>query len=350
MLTLLLGVMLLQQWLQFWGDVVQGKLTVQALMQVVALVTPSLLLYLLPLVALLAGLFLLSRLHIEHERVIIDSAGVSEFRLLRFLSPWLFLLTLFHVLNYNYFAPTSVEKQYTLREKARNDLVVPLLEPGRFVEVPGSQDVVYVKDIIGDELQALFYVQKSDLKANTFHVITSKTANLSKPSEAKPYYALNLYEGRFFRGALSEGQLQRGEFDRFFMPILAEGDYQKRRKARGLTTEQLWQRVTQNSNQSIDHISQQEAQTTIYFRGLMIFMIPALFLWALYLGKLPQRASKLSRLMPAMLIFLLYDGSLILVRRALIKADLETPLWFWLIHGIFLVVPLLLLMRRNRVS
>ncbi len=315
-LAVLIFLIIGQQLVQYLGKVVQGKITPYAIIDAVMLLIPSITAILLPISCLLGVLLGLGRLYIDAEMAVIKACGVTPLQLLKWLMVAMIMPSLVAVLINFYLSPIAVEQQYQLREQERIRLALPNIEAGRFQRIPGQDMVVYVANNEDNIAEQVFLAEKIEgEKPLEFRVAVAERGYYKSKGIAP---AIRLENGAFYRGQANQPNWQIGRFDfaEIVIPVEAR---KKRRKMKHMQTQDL-----------LNDWSNNQYRVELYWRLSLCLAIPILALIALPLCRVSVRQGQFAKILPGILVYLLYMVSLVYGRKAIDEAD-------WIAE--FLLVP-----------
>lgn len=156
----------------------------------------------LPLGLMLGLLLGTSRLYRDSEMPVLASIGVGPRRLLRPVMLLVLPLVIFIGMCSMWLGPWARNYSQQLIEAGNRSLLVAGLEPGRFIELPGGDGVVYVGGMSTDgrSMSRVFVYRQTDERLD---VTTALTGNLEVDGTER-YLKLN--EGFRVEGPLADGR------------------------------------------------------------------------------------------------------------------------------------------------
>jgi lipopolysaccharide export system permease protein len=132
------------------AKIARGRVAADLLLALVGLQTVDTLTLLVPLSAFLGVQIAYGRLYRESEMAVFSASGLPVTGLLRPLALFIFPLAIVTSMVSFWLAPAAVRQKQTLQEEASRSLIVAGLEPGRFVELPNNDGVIYVESMSSD--------------------------------------------------------------------------------------------------------------------------------------------------------------------------------------------------------
>jgi lipopolysaccharide export system permease protein len=147
LLAVLLFIFLSMQWMDFLGDVVDGKLSIGTVLRLMGLQAPFLFGLLLPLAFFLGVLLTHGRLAMDHEMIALYACGMSH-RLLRWITLRQALLISFLVaLFVLVLQPEILQSRDRVLEQANKNTMIESLVAGQFQKLGAGHRVLYAEQI-----------------------------------------------------------------------------------------------------------------------------------------------------------------------------------------------------------
>ncbi len=316
------------------NKIVRGKVPAALLLSQLGLRGLDILPLLLPLALFLGVLLAYGRLYRDSEMAVLASVGLGTRRLARPLL-WIVLpVALLVGLTSLWLAPAAMRTSKDMIDAANRSLLVAGLEPGRFVEIPGRQSVVYLADMApdGSKFRRLFVHSERDGRID---VVTAVSGELYQESQGEERY-LSLTDG--FR---VEGELGKDEFRlmRFKRNDIRVPDSEPSEGGRS---------EERNSTLALLASDGNADRAELHWRMGSPLAVFVLALLALPLARAPPRSARYGRILVALLGYIVYLNVLALGRAWI--ADGQVPAWMglWWVHGPALAIALWMLWRDER--
>lgn len=304
---------------------VEGKLPASVVFQVLLLKIPSALEIILPLVALLSVMLAVGRLYQDHEMVVLNSCGVSPRYFQKvvfwFLLPFA-LLTAWITL---YVTPWSYEKETALIMEAQTSSPFAGLVAGKFNSLPDKKGVLYARKIDSDGRMKDVWIQYKSPKSNL--VLMAPSGQFEWINDR---LALVLEKGKRYEGLYSKKEtLTVQYFDRFegYLPEI-EAATRKRNKG-------LW-----SPTSVLLESDRLEDQVLLQWRIVTPFGIIILGLLGLKLSKTGPREGRFAKLFIAIVLYVIYNQSLVTVRDGASSGGIPVEFALWPIPLLFLIYAL----------
>jgi lipopolysaccharide export system permease protein len=222
-------------------------------------------------------------------------------------------------------APAAVRQSQTLLQEASRSLIVAGLEPGRFVELPNNDGVMYVEAMNSDgtKFQKMFVASE---RANTndgttnLNVITADNGELYHDADGAERY-LGLNDGFRVEGVIGQDNYRLMRYQRNDIKLQdSDSDSTPDSVKRSAPTSELFA--------STDPVQRAELQWRL---GVPISTL-ALILLALPLAKSSPREPRYARLLIALLAWMVYNSCITLGRSWISQGKLSPLLGFWWIQ------------------
>lgn len=308
--AVLLMVMFSGLFADLFGKISRGKLPPGLLLSQLGLRSVDMLPLVLPLALFLGVLLGLGRMYRDSEMSVLASVGIGVAELRRAVLAWVLPLVLLVGATSLWLAPAAQKLSAAMIEEANRSLLVVGLEPGRFVELPGRDAVVYLSEMSedGSQFGRLFVHNERDGRID---VVTAKSGELFAEQGDERY--LSLRDGFRVEGSLDalDFRLMRFERNDIRAPDSEPGDLARPESMRSVPA-------------LLDDPSP-TAMAELHWRLSAPLATFVLALLALPLARTPPRSARYAGLLVALLSYVLYMNLLAIARTWM--ADEVTPLW-----------------------
>jgi lipopolysaccharide export system permease protein len=238
-------------------------------------------------------------------------------------------------------APAAVRKAQSLQEEASRSLIVAGLEPGRFVELPNNDGVMYVESMNpdGTRFQKMFVASErtnADDGTTKLNVITAADGELFHDADGSGRY-LGLNDGFRVEGVIGQDNYRLMRYQRNDIKLQdSESDNSADSVKRSAPTSVLMT--------SQDPVQRAELQ----WRLAVPISTLVLILLALPLAKSSPREPRYARLLIAMLAWMIYNSCVTLGRAWISQGRMSPLLGFWWVQIPTALIALLLLWRSQQ--
>jgi len=321
--------------------IARGRIPAELLFTLLGLRSVAALTILMPLAVLIGVLLACGRLWRESEMAVLRSAGIGPGGLLRPLLAFLLPAAALLALIAFWLAPAADRLGQHKLEEANRSLIVAGLEPGRFVDLPGREGVLYVGEMSDDGTRfARMFIESERVDPETgerrIDGITATHGFLYHDADG---------EGRYI--ALQDGFRVEGRFghDDFRLMRFARNDIRLPDSVVGRSAEdELRAAPTLALLRGADEPG---VRAELDWRLAAPVAAIVLGLLALPLARSNPREPRYARLLLALLAWLAYYN-LLLIGRAWIAQDRFGALGLWWIHVPALLLAAWMLWREHR--
>ena len=273
---------------------------------------------LLPLALFLGVLLAYGRLYRDSEMAVLASAGLGTRRVGRPVLLLALPVAVLVGLTSLWLAPTAKRTSDAMIDAANKSLLVAGLEPGRFVEIPGRDSIVYMTEMDpdGSTFRRMFVHTEKDGRVD---VVTARSGELYQESEGEERY-LSLSDG--FR---VEGELGKDAFRvmRFARNDIRVPDSEPTDGGRG--EERNTTAALIASNEPVD-------RAELHWRMATPLATAILALLALPLSRTQPRAARYGGILLALVSYIVYLNLLGLGRAWLADGSLPGWIGLWWVH------------------
>lgn len=332
----LLLVVVSGRFVKYLAEASTGKLDASILFAVMGYRIPEFLVLIIPLGFFLGILLSYGRLYIENEMTVMSACGMSQARLAGYtlliaagiavLSGWLSL----------YVTPTGLAKSESLLAAQKQRAEIENILPNQFLVLEKGRGVTFAEEVTREgELRKLFFAEgasNEDGKERLALVVAEKAFQW-KTLPAEPGF-LVLENGYRVEGTPGEANYTVTHFSEYGQRLLVSG-HSRKPKADALPSAQLW-----NSSES-SHIA------ALQWRLSVPVLVLIVSLMAIPLSKTNPRQGRFNKLVPAILLYIIYLVALNAVRGVLEDGSIPMlwgiPLGLWSVHAVFFLLTLMML-------
>ncbi len=314
-------------------DAVAGKYEAEALITILQLRLPEFLQLILPFALYLALLLTLSRLYADSEMVVLQTGGLSTFRLLSWVAPACVVVCAVVAWLAIELTPLSNQQLgvFFMEQRARQDF--RSVSAGVFSANSRETRVIYAETVSEDrqQLGSVFIWERltNGREATTW----ANTGRQSADAETGSVFLL-LDEGRRYEGVPGQADYRTVRYDSLGQRLLDQSTGNNRVGVTGIPTDEL----------SADGAGMAEFHWRI---AMPIFTLAAVMI-AVALARVRPRASRFSRILPGLLVLLCYYLAMMGNRYALEEDMVPPGFGMWTVHVVMLGFLAWLLHRSSR--
>ncbi|MCB5162585.1 LPS export ABC transporter permease LptF [Marinomonas algarum] len=334
---ILLLVILSGRFSSYLGRVAEGKMTFEFLFVILGYHIPSFVQMILPLAFFLSLLLAFGRLYIENEMSVLFSSGVSKLKLAAYTLGIAGLIS-FASGTINFWLAPFSEYRAAEASQAQDQLsAFDFLIPGRF---EGSgQRTTYIDSFTPEEgwMNQIFLsdvIRKKEGNVPT-QMFADYAEQIRISSEGNQNY-LVFKNGTRYEGKPGTTEYSITQFDTYAVRMETQ-------ESRAI--DDPYTKSTLSLIESDDLMDKVELQ----WRISLVVIIPILAIIGLSLSQVNPRQGRFFKMLPAILLMILYIALLIWGRTGLEKGKIPIELGLWWIHGLFTLVGAVLFAQYNQV-
>lgn len=338
--TILLLIFMSNQFVLYLNRAASGRIPAMFIMKLMMLELPNLLSLLLPLGFYVALLVAYGRLYAENEMTVLQACGYGPGRLLKhslIMASGVSAIVLVIML---WGSPLIYLERTILLNKIGVQTLIQTIMPGRFNAVPGGKQIFYVESMNRAHTVAknVFFAQNTLKNGHEQWDLlwAEKAFAQTEPKTQEDYVVLQ--EGRKYQGIPGFADYQVAEFTQY-KARLPHPTMNTKQDIRIESTASLW------PPNNVDPRKAAELQ----WRFSVPLMVLTLTLVAVPLSRVNSRSGKYAKLLPAILIYILYANLMFIARDWLAVGKIPIWLGIWWVHIIVGLLGLLLIWR-NKVN
>jgi lipopolysaccharide export system permease protein len=323
--------------------IARGKIPVDLLFSLIGLNTVATLTILVPLAVFIGVQLAYGRLYRESEMAVFAASGLSLSGLLRPLILLAIPLMLIMAMISFWLAPASKRMSNDMTAEANRSLIIPGLDPGRFVGLPGAKNdgVMYVEGMNedGTHIKKMFFADEKvdpDTKTVQINIITATDGELYHDVNGTERY-LRLNDGFRVEGVIGQDNYRLIRYERNDIKLQdADQDSNAGDSASQTRTADLLA-----SNDPV-------LRTELQWRLAAPISVIVLVLLALPLSKSSPRQPRYASLLIALLAWVIYYIALNITQSQMSQGKFSLTLGFWVVHIPTLVIAIYLIWRSQK--
>ena len=307
-----------------------GDLSADVVFWVILFRIPDFLPLILPLGLFVGILLAYGRLYTDSEMTVISACGIGKRRLIFVTAlPALFIAMLVAYLTL-YGAPASLGKVQAILEDPASSSRLAVLQEGKFQLSDGGKRVSYAERLNGasNTVEGVWLVEhKSD---GSVLIIHAESGRLTGSAKFDSQY-FTLTNGTVYDGRVGERDYQVTDFEAYSQKIAESTQGEKIQ-------------LTVDAKSSAELMASQAPAdiAALQWRLSLPVVVIVVALMALALSKTNQRSGRYVKMLPAIVIYLLYIIAITGMRN-IIETQMQLPQLMWLVHALFFAIALLLL-------
>lgn len=333
--SILVLIFMSHQFVHYLGDAAGGRLTPQAVFQMMCIQVPLLLGFLIPLGFFLGILLTFGRLYIDNEMTVLTACGLSKGQILAKSMIIALVIFFFVSILMLWIEPKMAWYRDRIIAKAIASSPIEKVSPGRFQQV--GNWVFYTEAITRDrqKMQHVFAAAlpaKKDPEQNAKIDVVIAQKAYQKISPLKEIFMV-LDHGYRYMGTPGSSNYQIVKFNEYGVR-LPDKELTSNKLEEFMSFKELW--LQQHTNL--------KAAAELQWRIAMPLSVIILTLFAVPLSEVKLRQGRFAQLLPAIIIYIVYLDLLFLGRAWIEKGKLSSYIGLWWIHGIMLLLASLILL------
>ncbi|UTF60888.1 LPS export ABC transporter permease LptF [Gilvimarinus sp. DA14] len=329
--TTLLLIIMSGRFVKYLADAAAGKIAVDVLFAIMAYRLPGFLELIIPLGFLIAILLAYGRLHMDSEMVVLSACGMSQRQLLVITAvPGVLVAVLIGAMSL-WVSPWGAAQTELLFAEQASRSEFTMLRSGHFQKLNGGRQVTYVETVShnNSQLNNLFVAQVGGADQLPAVSLAQRGNQIVHPEFGERY--LELHDGVRYQGRPGAADFQVTEFERLGQhipePSVADS-FAVEADARDTLT-----LLADGSVQS---------QAAIQWRLSMPILVLVVTVLAVPLSRTSPRQGRFMKMLPAIILYLLYVAALSTVRSAVEEGKFPPLPGLWLVHLCFFALAVLL--------
>ena len=286
----------------------------------------------LPLALFIGVMLACGRLYVDSEMIVLQACGVSKTQLLVYIQGPALLVSVILMAFTCWLTPLGWQKYHQLWNNPENFNGISTLVEGSFKSIGNDKTVIYTGSLNKDKTQLgdVFILRHlGEQEGNQVSIIRAKQALVLNHSAQERY--IELLEGSEYTGLPGQKKYAVSALSRYGQLVqIAEQKDSAVDVVDARTTQSLW-----NSNTP-------KERAMLQWRLALPWMVPIVAIFALALSETNHRRGRYTKILPGIVLYMIYFGLLISIRSS-IEKDRLPELSLWYVHALFLALSLLLI-------
>jgi len=324
----LLAIFISNQFVRYLGDAAIGRVTAEAVIQLMLIQIPLLSGFMLPLGYFMGLLVSYGRMHADSEMIVLFSSGVSKERLLKFTMIGAAIVSVMVAVLMIWVEPEMAWYRDHILARAAAASPLQKLAPERF-HVIGGRWVFFVEELSRDHdsmnnVFAAELPEYSKYKNTKNSVLVAEKARQTTDEQGHQFIEFD--KGSRYLGNPGDPNYQIVEFKKYGIKI-PERPIHLSKLEEFAPTIQLWRE--RNTNRL--------AAAELQWRLSMPLSVLILALFAMPLSQVRPRQGKFARFLPAIIIYTIYIDLLFVSQSWVQKGLVGTGIGMWWVHAVMLL-------------
>lgn len=310
----------------------EGRLPADILLPFVALGSLKSFIYLLSVALFMAIILSFGRMYKDSEMAALRACGIGYGKLYRALSLLVVPYALMSLLLVVYVSPALSRASEQLRASAEGRSALVGITPGRFVEIAGGREVLFVEAIEpdGERMRNVFLYSRAEGESR---IVTARSA-VQEVDPATGRRFLILLDGMRYEGRAGGGGYRVAQFARHGVLVSDAQETQPGRRRDMMSMREL--------------LASDDPKDTaeLHWRLVVPASILVLSMVALPLSYVAPRQGRFGKIFAAILVYVIYANLATMGRTWLEKEVLPAWVGLWWVHLAMLALTVALLVRQ----
>lgn len=333
--AVLLMVVMSGRFVRYLAEAAAGRLDADILFAVMGYRLPGFIELILPLAFFLAVLLAYGRLYLDNEMTVLNACGVSPGR----ITAYTLVLSVLVALVVGWLSlsvtPSGLARAGVLLSSQKERGEFEGMEAGKFYPMRGGRGVSYAERVTEEGiLEEIFIVDSTGIDGKDPQIVAVVAdRGVARGVEGQKSSFLILENGYRYQGVPGRADFQVTQFAEFGQRLSSPPARSARAKTEVLPTQDLRQ------SDKLEHIA---ALQWRYSTPLLVLVVT---LMAIPLSKANPRQGRFAKILPAVVLYILYLVALNAARGGVEDGGISPVLGLWWVHGVFLVIGLVLMAR-----
>ncbi len=331
-------IFLSNQLIQYLNRAASGSIPGVIIMKLMMLELPTLLCLLIPLGFYIAMLLAYGRLYAESEMTVLRACGYGPNKLLKHSLIMATVVGFIVAIVMIWGSPLIyIERAKLLRSTGIQTLVQTIM-PGRFHAINEGKEVFYVQSMSRDHTKAeqVFLAKRTTVDDKTrWDVLWADQAFAETDPKTGEDYII-LQNGKEYQGVPGHADYQIAEF----------GEYKARLPHPVVKISEDFRTISTANLFPFNNTDRAKA-AELQWRFSVPIMVFALTLIAVPLSRINPRSGKFAKLLPAIIIYIVYANLLFIARDAMVSGKMPQWLGLWWVHLCIIAFGLWLIWRNQ---
>ena len=326
-LTIFFFLVIGSRFVGYFEQAAEGAINPNLVYKIVALRFPDFITLLIPLSFFLGVVVSISRLYADREIYGYFTIGLSRNDLIRFLIPQSTIFFFITFILSMYIAPYTKELSKELVSIDSFEEQLESIRPKELFSFNDKDNFIYAENKDGNSLEDLVIYLTNK---NTSSLVLAKELNYQKEDKS---IILNFNQGSVYQDIFSDKSILTSQFGNLKIPITND-----LKTISGLSLSKLFD------------FSAKSSKSEMYWNISIPITIFILLIIGVYLSKVDPRQGRLSVLLPAIFVYILYLSLLILGRESFDSEVFNSHLYIWYVHLFFMIFAAFLMLKNNLIN
>ena len=330
--TILMLIFMSNQFVRYLNRAANGQIPLTIIMKLMMLELPNLMSLLLPLGFYMALLIAYGRLYAENEMTVLQACGYGPSQLLKHSYIMAIVISLLVFVIVMWGNPIIAVERARLIKTSGIQTLIQTVIPGRFTAFGKGREIFYIESMNRAHTQANHLFIAREVKKDNipqWNILWAEKAFAETDTSQEDF--LILKNGHEYEGIPGKADYQVTDFAEY-KARLPHPKMSVKQDTRTLKTGDLFPYLNPNINKA----------TELQWRLSIPLMVLTLTLVAIPLSRVNPRSGKFAKILPAILLYIVYANFLFVARDWMMAGKLPVAIGMMWVHGIILLFGLML--------
>ncbi|MDC0534497.1 LPS export ABC transporter permease LptF [Francisellaceae bacterium] len=333
-MAILLAIVITNMFVRYLSFAAAGSMSGGMVIKILGIMLPKYIAYLLPVSFFFSVLLTYGKMFANTEITVMFACGLSWVRLLKITMLPAIVIFLFEAVMTVWVLPMMVTNLDLIKKSEATTSGVSLITPGKITSIDGGKKIIYIEDVNSSTniMKNIFIYTQNNDPGNPAIITAPEGYQESKPDGSQ---YLILKNGYFYRGLPGTSAFSKGSFK--------------------IATQYLSGRIIPAVQQTYESMPLSELfakdtpEAASEFQWRLAFPLAVLVstLIAVAVCYIRPRASRYGKVLPAVLLFIVYFNLISVSRTWLANGTVPSWIGIWWVHIIFAVGALAMIRYRN---
>lgn len=334
LMLIFLFIMVSNTFVRYISAAASGTMSSSAVLNLISFTVPNFIVVLIPITFFLALVITLGRLFADSELLVLLACGLSWADLIKMGLKLAFFLALCVAFLSFWLVPKMLSYRDNLQAASQGSSQVSDLQTGRFILFNNSQQVIYVGEAnkTNTQFRKLFMFEQEPHGVQKVTLAPEASQSFDKDLNNQ---ALILNHGAQYKFSMTSPNIQENNFYSYKLPINYSSRASQNSRLSALST---WALMQDGSIQAVNEMIWRTSQVVTVF--VLLFL-------GLAICYVPPRKSRYIKIIPAVLIFMIYFNLLAISKSWGSSHWILLIINVWWVHLLFLSLSLSVLFLRD---
>lgn len=329
--VILLLVMVSNTFIRYLSQAAAGSMSPGAVINLISFTVPNLIVTLLPICFFLSIVLSYGKLFADNELLVMFACGMRWRWLMKITLMIAIIVAIIVAVLSFWLVPKMLSSRDSLKANASGQNQISTVQPGRFILANNGTQVVYVGQITDKKtkMHKLFMFQEAEGSSPPKVTVAPRGHKITDQKTGQS--SIVLENGHQYTGSPGHLDYQTTDFQQYTVPVSVK------------TISQQDERVTSMSTKALFVDGSTAAWAEIMWRISQPVSVFVVCLMGVALCRVRPRAGRFQKLLPAVLIFIVYFNLLAAARSWTTLGVVPMWLSIWWVHALFALISILVI-------